>query len=397
MNYLYFDAFSGASGDMILGALLDLGVDQTIFLDKMGSLQLPVDISIAEVKRSSLRALKVNVEVKRDSPQTRKWADVARFVEGCEFSAAVKDRSLQVFRSLFEAEARVHGRTIEEVHLHEAGADDALIDIIGCCLLSEILKIEKFYTSPLNVGEGWVKTAHGRLPVPPPAVAELLKDYPVYSAWAKAELVTPTGAAIISTLADSCPSLPELCYQDIGWGAGGHDFPDFPNILRVFYGKEQTFRPTKSVYQVEANIDDSNPQVLAGFMETALSKGALDIYFTPVTMKKNRPAIKLSLLTDASNLDPLLDSLFRETSSIGVRYFPVARRILKREFVTVEVLGEPVKIKRALIGDEEVNLQPEYDDCRTIAEKKQIPVKSIIAMAIKAYTDNQEGRKEGGI
>ncbi len=396
MNYLYFDAFAGASGDMILGALLDLGVDQTLFLDKMGTLQLPVDISIAEVKRSSLRALKVNVEVKRDTPQTRKWADVVQFVDRCKFSSAVKDRSLQVFRSLFEAEAHVHGRAFEEVHLHEAGADDALIDIIGCCLLSEILKIEHFYSSPLNVGEGWVKTAHGRLPVPPPAVAELLKDHPVYSAWAKAELVTPTGAAIISTLAESCLSLPELCYQDIGWGAGGRDFPDFPNILRVFYGKEQDFRPTKSVYQVEANIDDSNPQVLAGFMDTALSKGALDIYFTPVTMKKNRPAIKLSLLTDAAHLDPLLDSLFRETSSIGVRYFPVERRILKREFVTVEVLGEPVKIKRALIGDEEVNLQPEYDDCRIIAEKKHIPVKTIIAMAIKAYTDKHGGFGEDG-
>ncbi|NOR15332.1 MAG: DUF111 family protein, partial [Candidatus Aminicenantes bacterium] len=165
MNYLYFDAFSGASGDMILGALLDLGVDQNLFLDKMGTLQLPVDISIAEVKRSSLRALKVNVEVKRDTPQTRKWADVVQFVDRCEFSSAVKDRSLQVFRSLFEAEARVHGHAFEEVHLHEAGADDALIDIVGCCLLSEILKIKRFYTSPLNVGEGWVKTAHGRLPV----------------------------------------------------------------------------------------------------------------------------------------------------------------------------------------------------------------------------------------
>lgn len=391
MNYLYFDAFSGASGDMILGALLDLGVDHALFLDKMGSLQLPVDISIAEVRRSSLRALKVTVEVKQDKPQTRKWVDVAQLIDRCDFSTSVKDRSLQVFRSLFEAEARVHGRTFEDVHLHEAGADDALIDIIGCCLLSELLKIDLFYSSPLNVGEGWVKTAHGTLPVPPPAVAELLKNHPVYSAGAKAELVTPTGAAIISTLAESCGSFPELCYQKIGWGAGGRDFPDFPNILRVFHGKKQDFHSDKSIYQVEANIDDSNPQVLAGFMDTALAKGALDIYFTPVTMKKNRPATKLSMLTDVSHLDSLLDSLFRETSSIGVRYYPVERRILKREFVTVEVMGEPVKMKRALLGEEEVNLQPEYEDCRIIAEKKLIPVKTIMSMAMKAYTDRQDG------
>ena len=396
MNYLYFDAFSGASGDMILGALLDLGVDHALFMNKMDSLQLPVEISIAEVKRSSLRALKVTVEVKRDKPQTRKWADVAQLIDRCEFSSMVKDRSLRVFRSLFEAEARVHGRAFEDVHLHEAGADDALIDIIGGCLLSELLKIDLFYSSPLNVGEGWVKTAHGTLPVPPPAVAELLKNHPVYSAGAKAELVTPTGAAIISTLAESCDSFPELCYQKIGWGAGGRDFPDFPNILRVFHGKKQDFHPDKSIYQVEANIDDSNPQVLAGFMDIALAKGALDIYFTPVTMKKNRPATKLSLLTDASHLDPLLDSLFRETSSIGVRYFPVARRILQREFITVEVMGEPVKIKRALLGEEEVNLQPEYEDCRIIAEKKQTPVKTIMALAIKAYADRQEENGEDG-
>jgi uncharacterized protein (TIGR00299 family) protein len=397
MNYLYFDAFSGASGDMILGALLDLGVDQSWFLTEMESLQLPVELSIAEVKRSSLRALKVTVEVKQEKPQTRKWADIARLVDGCPFSKSAKDRSLQIFRSLFEAEARVHGRAFEEVHLHEAGADDALIDILGFCVLSEHLDIDRFYSSPLNVGEGWVKTSHGTLPVPPPAVAELLKDFPVYSAWAKSELVTPTGAAIISTQAKSCPTFPELCYQKVGWGAGGRDIPDFPNILRVFFGKDQDFKPEKQVFQIEANIDDSNPQVLAGFMDTALSKGALDIYFTPISMKKNRQATKLSLLADVSHLDALLDSLFRETSTIGVRYFPVSRRILKREFITVQVMGEPVKLKRALLGEEEVNLQPEYDDCRIIADMKSIPVKTVMAMALKAYADEhmEKGRKNG--
>jgi len=234
MKTIYFDASAGASGDMILGALLDLGIPPSDFKNKMAGLKLPVEIEVKEVKRSSLRGLKVDVRVKTKKKNARKWDDVETFVQRSPFSAGIKKRALSIFKRLFEAEAHVHGRIFEETHLHEVGADDAIIDIVGTCWLAEELKVNEFYASPLNLGRGWVKTAHGILPVPPPAVGELLKNIPVYSAHVEKELVTPTGAAILSTLVKNFLQFPELCYQRIGYGAGTKDFPDFPNILGHF-------------------------------------------------------------------------------------------------------------------------------------------------------------------
>ncbi len=216
MKYLYFDAFSGVSGDMILGALLDLGVDFTLFKEKIASLELPVEIQIEETKRSSLRAVKVDVKVNRKDSRNRTWKDVEAVIKNSSFSSNVKKYSLDIFNKLFIAEAHVHGHKFHETHLHEAGADDALVDIVGSCLLVEFLDIQEFYSSPLNVGSGWVKTSHGQLPVPPPAVAEILKNIPVYSEGPKVELVTPTGAAIVSTLTHKFKDFPELRYEKIG-------------------------------------------------------------------------------------------------------------------------------------------------------------------------------------
>jgi uncharacterized protein (TIGR00299 family) protein len=386
MKYVYFDAKSGLSGDMILGALLDLGISPGRFKARMAKLGLPVRIKIGDAERSHFRGLKVDVEIRGAASPTRHWNDIATVVRKADFAPAVRDRALAVFKILFEAEAKVHGCPFEATHLHEAGADDALVDVVGCAWLIEELGIASVYASPLNVGEGWVKTSHGVLPVPPPAVAEILKGVPVYSAHAREELVTPTGAAIVKTLAVRFLPFPELVYDRIGYGAGGRDTPGLPNILRAFYGDETAFAPEKQVYVVEAAIDDSNPQVLAAFLETALELGAIDVYLTPIVMKKNRLATKLTLLAAAEDMDGLVAAVFQETSSIGVRYFPVGRRALERAVTKVRVLGEPVGIKVASSDGKPVNAQPEFADCLAVARKKKLPVKDVLRRALAEYS-----------
>ena len=394
MKFIYFDASSGLSGDMILGALLDLGVSSSLFKEKMAGLKLPVDIQMKETKRTSLRALKVDVLVKKQKSAPRKWSDIETFIKKSPFSPSVQKKSLAIFKSLFQAEAKVHGHKFQEAHLHEAGADDAIVDVVGCCFLVEVLKVNKFYSSPLNLGQGWVKTSHGRLPVPPPAVAELLKNVPVYSEHVKEELVTPTGAAIVSTLVHKFIPFPEISYERIGCGAGKKNFRDFPNILRVFYGNDKEFKADKKVYLIEANIDDSTPQVLASFFDSAFALGALDVFLTPVMMKKNRLATKLTVLAEIDRIEALINAVFQETSSIGLRYYPVHRRVLERTVKKLRVLGEEVLIKISSLEGKIVNVQPEYADCLKLAKKSDRPLKEIIQLAVKEFHNTNKNKKE---
>lgn len=386
MKFVYFDACTGLSGDMILGALLDLGVSLSTFKKKMDELRLPVEIRITETKRASLRGLKVDILVKRKKTAPRRWANIETLIKESVFSTFVKTNALEIFKNLFKAEAKVHGNKFKVTHLHEAGADDAIIDILGSCYLVEALDISELYCSPLNVGGGWVKSSHGVLPVPAPATAELLRKVPVYSDRIEAELVTPTGAAIVKTLAKKFIPFPEISYEKMGCGAGSKDFPEVPNILRAFYGKKEEFKAEKKVYAVEANIDDSNPQVLASFFDTALKRGALDVFFTPVLMKKNRLATKLTMLAETDKIDSLIATIFRETSSIGVRYYPVERRALEREIKKVRVLGEEIKVKISYLGGKEVTIQPEFSDCLRLAKKSKRPVKEITQLALIQYS-----------
>lgn len=390
MKYIYFDASAGLSGDMILGALLDLGVSSSLFREKMAELKLPVEIQLKETKRATLRGLKVDVLVKAKKTVERKQSDIEDIIKKSRFSPSVKKNASAIFKKLFEAEARVHGHNINKTHLHEAGADDAIVDIVGCCFLAECLEISEFYCSPLNLGQGWVKCSHGRLPVPAPAVAELLKNIPVYSAWIKQELVTPTGAAIVSTLVKKFIPLPELSYEKIGYGAGTRDFRDLPNILRVFYGKKKEFNAEKKVYMIEANIDDSSPQVLAAFSEMAFKLGALDVFLTPVLMKKGRLATKLTVLAETDKIDSLISAIFKETSSIGIRYFPVERRVLERKIEKVGILGEKVAIKISYQEGKEVNIQPEFSDCLRLAKKSDLSVKEIMRLVLKEFYKKRE-------
>ncbi|MFC2169635.1 nickel pincer cofactor biosynthesis protein LarC [Acidobacteriota bacterium] len=386
-KFIYFDTSSGLSGDMILGALIDLGVSPAFFKENMAQLGLPVEIQIKEVKRASIRGLKVDVRVKTQKKITRKWADIKTLIQKSPFSPHVKNTALSIFKKLFQAEAHVHGHKFHEAHLHEAGADDAIVDIVGCCFLAAFLDIGEFYASSLNVGQGWIKTSHGILPVPPPAVAELLKGIPVYSAWVKEELVTPTGAAIVSTLVKKFIPFPEICYQKVGCGAGQKNFSNFPNILRAFYGESHEFRPDKKFYIVETCIDDSTPEILAGFYDKAFGLGASDVFFTPILMKKNRMATKLTVLAEADKIEGLIDAVFQETSSIGLRYFPVERRVLERTTEKVKVLGEDVSIKIALLKGKQVSRQPEYSDCLKLAKKKKVPVRKIFELALEEFSN----------
>jgi len=386
MRYVYFDASSGASGDMILGALLDLGVDAARFKEKMAGLRLPVAIAVRRVRRGGLAALKVDVEVQGHEHIERTFADVEKLILRSRFAPAVKDRARAVFKRLFEAEARVHGRRFKEVHLHEAGAVDALVDIVGASFLLDELGIADIVTSPLNVGSGSVETSRGRLPVPPPAVAELLKNVPVYSAWVESELVTPTGAAILSTLTRRFAKLPELVYDRIGCGAGTKEFPEVPNVLRAFAGEVQALEEPKSVFVVEATVDDASPQLLAHFLERALAEGALDATLSPVVMKKNRLGTKLTLLVPGDRREALTEAVFRETTSIGVRFYPVGRRVLEREMRTVRVGGERIALKVARLAGKAVNVQPEYEDLVRAARRTGQPLKEIAHRAVGAFT-----------
>lgn len=385
MKYVYFDASSGASGDMILGALLDLGVDPALFKQKMAGLHLPVEIAVRRVRRGGFGAVKVDVRVKGHEHIERTLADVERVIRRSRFSPSVKDKALAIFERLFVAEAKVHGRRLKEAHLHEAGADDALVDVVGTAFLLDELGVGDVYCSPLNVGSGWVKTSHGILAVPPPAVAELLKNAPVYSAWVESELVTPTGAAIVSTLTKRFTKLPELVYERIGCGAGTKEFPEIPNILRAFYGEALSFDEARHVYIIEATLDDASPQLLAHFLERAFEEGAMDATLSPVVMKKNRLGTKLTLLASVDKMDALIEAVFRETTSIGVRYYPVGRRVLEREFRTVRVGGEKVGIKVATLGGRPVNVQPEYEDLLKAARKTKRPLKEIAHLAVSEF------------
>ncbi len=393
MKYVYLDASSGVSGDMCLGALLDLGIDPALFAERMAGLRLPVGIAVRRVRRGGFAAVKVDVDVRRHDHVERNFADIEKIVLKSRFRPAVKERALTVFKKLFEAEAKVHGRRFKEAHLHEAGADDALVDVVGTAFLLDELGVADLYCSPLNVGSGWVETSHGRLAVPPPAVAELLRKAPVYAAWVESELVTPTGAAIVAALAKGFLKLPELVYDRIGRGAGTKEFPGLPNILRVYYGDAVAFDAEKSVFVVEATIDDATPQLLAHFLERAFEVGALDAALSPVVMKKNRLGTKLELLVTADRLDALVEAVFVETTSIGVRYYPVGRRVLDRRFEEVRVDGAKVGLKVASLGGRTVNVQPEYDDLLAAARKTRRPLKELSHLAVGAYAARKRGTR----
>lgn len=392
---LHFQPWAGLSGDMILAALLDLGVNQNDFKKVIEQLNLAVKIKITEVQRASLRGRRIEVILpEKKKLKARRWFEIQKLIEATPFSVQVKENSQRIFRILFEAEAKVHRQPLHEIHLHEAGADDALVDILGTCWLLEKLQIEKITCAPINLGSGWIKAAHGLLPVPPPAVSEILKDIPVYSSGPSVELTTPTGAAIIATVANFFSVFPEITINRVGYGAGSRDFPDFPNLLRVFLGKEVNTPKTPLVYEISTNIDDATPQVLAHTCEKLFKAGALDVFQTPIIMKKGRLATQLTVLASADKIDKVFDILFKETTTLGLRYHTVERQVLERRIETIEIEGEKIPLKIALFQNRIIQVQPEYDACCQLAEKKAIPLKEVQQFIIDLWKKRQKGLKD---
>lgn len=389
MRTLYFDCFAGASGNMILGALLGLGLDRGELERRLAGLRIEsFKLKAETVDRSGISSCHVDVIVPEIDTH-RHLHHIEKIINEAELSDGVKARAIKIFTLLAEAEARVHGIEVKKVHFHEVGALDAIIDIVGACIGFEMLGIEQFAASKLHVGSGFVTMAHGKFPVPPPAVAELLKGKPIYSTEIEGELITPTGAAIIAAVCESFGTIPEMSVEATGYGAGTREYKDFPNVLRLMVGEAAEFekRPANDhddLVLMETNIDDSTPQAIGFIMERAFELGALDCWFTPVQMKKNRPGVIVSVLASPETKDALLEMLFAETTTIGVRTSQVARISLDRRFETVKTRFGECRVKIALREGRVMNAMPEYEDVRRLALEKNVPFRIVWEAASEA-------------
>ncbi len=382
MKTLYFDCFAGASGNMILGGLVALGVDREELANEIRKLNIPdFGLEIETVDRSGISGIHVNVKVPHEHVH-RHLHHIEKIIGDSSLSDSVKTRAVAIFTRLAEAEAKIHGIDIKKVHFHEVGAMDAIVDVVGACIGFEMLGIEKFACSKIHVGSGFAEMAHGKFPIPPPAVAELLKGTPIYSTEIEGELITPTGAAIISTVCDSYGTIPEMQVEASGYGAGTREYKSFPNALRLMVGETADGGKVSDVEHlvlIETNIDDMSPQVLGYVMERAFETGALDCWFTSIQMKKNRPATMVSVLCKPAEKDALARLLYTETSTLGVRVSAVTRECLPRINKGIETDYGTVDVKIARMNGTVVNVKPEYDQVRDIAVRSGKPLREVEA------------------
>jgi len=380
MKIAYFDCFSGISGDMCLGAFVDLGVPVEWLARRIAELPLTgFELAVSDVRRHGIRAKKIAVEVRKDK-SVRSYRDIVQLLENSPLPPAAKEKSLAVFACLARAESGVHGTRLEKVHFHEVGGVDAVVDIVGAALCLERLGIERIAASALPLGRGYVQCAHGTLPLPAPAVLAILTDVPVCGSDIQTELVTPTGAAIVKTLADSFGEMPAMEVQAVGYGAGQRDLPAQPNLLRVVCGQlqpdlaEAEAGKEDSVVVVETNIDDMNPQVFGHLMERLFADGALDVIWIPVYMKKNRPGVQVQVLCEPGRRRAVVKRLLGETTAIGVRYQVVRRTVLSRRVVHLQTDLGALRVKEITDLDGRIRRVPEYDDCQRIALEKNITI-----------------------
>ena len=390
MRIAYFDCFAGISGDMALGALLDAGADLNPLKAELGKLGIDeYDLTAEKVAKDGIAAVDVTVELHHQS-QARSFSEIKRIIDESDLSEDVKAKSVAIFRRLGQAEAKIHDQDIEEVHFHEVGAADAIVDIVGTCVCLELLDIDTVYASPMPTFHGMAETSHGKFPLPAPATVEILKGVPWRTCGIEGEIVTPTGAAIAAELAEQFSDMPAMTTQSVGYGAGKKDLT-IPNVLRVVVGEaadEQEFRdkgvpkqPEEEEYGevavLETNIDDLSPQIYEVVMDRLFAAGALDVYFSPIQMKKNRPATLLSVICAPADADRMSAILFEETSTIGIRIDTRQRICLPREIVEVNTKFGPIRVKVARRSGEIINVQPEYEDCKSAAAKFEVPVKMV--------------------
>ncbi len=393
MKTAYFDCFSGISGDMALGALVDAGCPLDVLRAKLQGLQVPGwEISSEKVWKNGMAASYVRVKT-QDTQTHRSLTTILEILEKSSLHARVKERASAIFTRLGEAEAAVHDVPMEKIHFHEVGAVDAIVDIVGACIGFEELGFEKFACSALNVGGGTAKMAHGILPVPAPATARLLMGKPTYSNGVQKELVTPTGAAIVATLCDHFGPQPAMKVSAIGYGAGTADLESQPNVLRILVGEaadKAVDGHGGAIRVLEANLDDMNPQIFGYLLERALAAGALDVFATPVQMKKSRPGTLVTILCKPEDEGKFQEMLFVETTTLGVRSHLVERRALPREFVKVTTRFGEVRMKISQVEGQVRHASPEFDDCRKLAEEKNVPLHEVMEQARLRFDELQK-------
>jgi len=388
MKLAYFDCFSGISGDMTLGAIVDAGCPLETLRGGLQVLEVPGwTLSAEKVWKSGMAATLVRVTTE-DQTKHRGLAAILEILDKSQLPEAVRQNASAIFRKLGEAEASVHDVPLEKIHFHEVGAVDAIVDIVGASIGFAALGIESFACSPLNVGGGTAKMAHGVLPVPAPATAKLLEGKPTYSNGVQKELVTPTGAAIVATLCDFFGPQPAMSVSAIGYGAGALDLEGQPNVVRIMVGQAaEKVVPgfDEEIAVIEANFDDMNPQIYGYFLEKALAAGALDVYTTPVQMKKNRPGTLLTVLCKPQETNALMSLVFAETTTLGARTYRAQRRTLPRETVSVHTRFGDVRLKLARVNGTIRHVAPEYEDCRKLATEKNVPLQQVINEALRSF------------
>jgi uncharacterized protein (TIGR00299 family) protein len=382
--FAYFDCFSGISGDMTLGALLDLGVPLKWIKDHLGRLPLTnFDIKVATVQRNGIRATSVRVDAFDENP-SRNFLEIRSLIEKSPLSKTVKSISIQIFERLAGVEAKIHNCSPEDVHFHEVGGIDAIVDIVGTALGLDYLGIKKIIASHIPLGRGFVNCRHGKLPVPAPATLGILEGVPVYGADVPYELVTPTGAAIIVTLAQGFKAMPEMVVKRTGYGAGKRDLEERPNLLRIIMGLESGSTSESAgklledkISILETCIDDMSPEVFGYLMDRLFANGALDVYWIPIYMKKNRPGTMLQVLCKNEDKDVLIHRIMSESTTLGVRYYESRRRLLWRDHLNVKTTYGTIAVKRVKDPQGNVRIVPEYEVCQKIALEKNIPLRTV--------------------
>ncbi|MBS3917913.1 MAG: nickel pincer cofactor biosynthesis protein LarC [Deltaproteobacteria bacterium] len=394
MRIAYFDCFSGASGDMILGSMIDAGLSPGGLRGELKKLRLQnVSLKIKRVLRGGISATQVVVEGKDEKRHSRSLKDILQIIDRSHLESEVKEKSREVFEQIASVEAKIHRRHMEEIHFHEIGGLDSVVDIVGAIWGFREMGIEKLYVSRVNVGTGFVRCEHGLLPVPAPATLALMKGKPIYSSGVERELLTPTGAALLTSLGSEFGKMPVMEVERIGYGAGRDDLPH-PNLLRLIVGKEEAVGGKEKVMVVETNIDDMNPQLYDYVMEKLLGMEVQEVFLTPILMKKNRPATLITVICSAEKLSSVIDFLIRETTTLGLRWREEERGCAEREIISLRTRYGRIHFKLARWDGRVSNLSPEYEDCKRLALKKGISLKEVFDVAKKAGTIFLEGRKK---